>query len=84
MKVRKLYKKYKGYNIRLYGRPLDKPTIPFSYLPISKEEQMDMKVVDMKIKEKEETITGVHFSNMKKFTQTIKGTIDAYIEKEEL
>lgn len=80
MKVKDLYKKYKDYNIRLYGRPLDKPTIPFSYLPMSKKEQMEMEVVDMRIKEKEQTITGVHFNNMKKFTQIIKGTIDAYIK----
>lgn len=79
MKVKELYKKYKNYNIRLYGRPLDKPTIPFSYLPMSKAEMMEMEVVDMKVIEKEETITGVHFKNMEKFTTKIKGSVDAYI-----
>ena len=80
MKVKELYKKYKNYDIRLYGRPLNKPTIPFSFLPMSKAEQMEMEVVEMKIKEQEQTIVGVHFYNMEKFTTKIKGTIDAYIK----
>lgn len=33
MKVKELYKKYKDYNIVLFGKPLDKPTIPFTFLP---------------------------------------------------
>ena len=84
MKLKELYKKYSpDYYIMLFGKPLSQPTIPFTFIPDSKEEQMDMEVVEMKIEEKEYIEGGVSFKTMKP-TKSIKrkGNIYVYVKKE--
>lgn len=48
MTVKQLYRKYKGYDIMIFGVPLDKPSTPFTRLP--KDKKLDDCIVkDIKI-----------------------------------
>lgn len=83
MTVKELYKKYKDYNIMLFGKPLEYPTIPFTFLPSKKSERENMIVKDLRIEEKEYMQYGVKFSTMKPIKPyKVKGTIMAYCVKE--
>ena len=85
MKVKELYKQYKDYNIVLFGKPLDKPTIPFTFLPNDRKERMQMEVVEIKIEEKPFDSPVFSFKDLKyKKTEHYKGTVSAYCIKEEV
>ena len=84
MKVKELYKKYKDYSIELFGKPLEKQTIPFSFLPYGRKELMNMEVVDIKIVEKPFDNYRFGFYNLEyKGTEHYKGTVMAYCIKED-
>jgi len=83
MKVKELYKKYKDYDILLFGRPLEKETIPFSFLPYDRKELMNMEVIDIKVEEKEFDSPIYSFPDLKyKGTDHYKGHVMAYCKKE--
>ena len=50
MTVTELRRKYKGYHIMLFGRPLEQQTTPYTLIPKHKSEK-ELEVVDLKIKE---------------------------------
>lgn len=52
MKVKELRKKYEGYDLQAFGKPLELMTIPFTHLPKGKDLD-DCEVVDYKIVDKE-------------------------------
>lgn len=84
MTVKELYKRYKGYNIVLFGKPLEKPTTPFTYLPLNQKELYDMVVKDYKVKEKPFDSPVFSFKDLKyKKTEHYKGTVSAYCVKGE-
>ena len=84
MKVKELYKQYKDYNIVLFGKPLDKPTIPFTFLPNDRKELMQMEVVEIKIEEKPFSSPVFGFADLKyKRTEHYKGHVMAYCRKVE-
>lgn len=72
-------KKYKDYSIEAFGRPLDKPTIPFTLLPKDKPLD-DCEVVDYKVIEKEHIVYGVSFKTMKPIKpKKMKGHVRVYV-----
>ena len=80
MKVKELKRKYKGYDIVLFGRPLSQPTIPFTLLPKNKTID-EMEVVEVKVIEKEFTQYGVSFNNLKPIKPKVfKGIVNAYVK----
>ena len=79
MKVRELYKKFDGYSFELYGRPLEQPTIPFTFLPRDKE-LMECDVVDYQVKEKEHEEHHFNMMGEYKLTEHKKGYVRAYIK----
>lgn len=84
MKLKEFYKKYSPeYYIMVFGKPLEKETIPFTHLPSDRKELMEYYVAEMKIETKEYTEVGVSFATMKP-TKPIKrsGTIYVYAKKE--
>lgn len=84
MKVKDLYNKYKDYNILLFGKPLEKQTIPFSFLPYDKKELMNMEVVELKVEDKPFDSPRFGFTGLKyKGTDHYKGHVMAYCKGEE-
>ena len=84
MKVKDLYKKYKDYNIQLFGKPLDRETIPFSFLPFDRKELMNMEVMDIKVEEKPFDSPRFGFPDLKfKGNDHYKGHVLAYCVKPE-
>lgn len=84
MTVKELYKKYNGYDIVLFGRPLKKKTIPFAFLPINQKELYSMVVKDYKVKEKPFDCTVFDFEDLKhKRIEHYKGSVYAYCVKGE-
>ena len=83
MTVKELYKKYKGFNIELFGKPLEKQTIPFSFLPFDKKELNEMVVKDIKIKEQPFDAPRFDINLKHKCTDHYKGTVLAYCVKGE-
>ena len=79
MTFKELKKKYKGYDIIAFGKPLDKKTIPFTFLP--KDKTLDeCEVADFKVEEKEQMIYGVSFKTMKQIKPyKIKGNVYCYV-----
>lgn len=83
MLLKELYKKYnKEYNIKVYGRPLNEMTIPFTLLPKGKD-MMECEVVDYRIIDIESdevcfklTSGGIKGNGVKHN----KGSIDVYIQ----
>lgn len=82
MKVKELYKKYKEYSIMLFGLPLEKPSTPFSCLPMNMKVLNEYVVKDIKIKEEELTTIDFDMSLNYKGNTKFKGTIYAYVGKE--
>jgi len=82
MKVKELYKKYKGYSIMLFGLPLEKPSTPFSCLPMNMKVLNEYVVKDIKIKEEELTTIDFDMALNYKGNTKFKGTIYAYVGKE--
>lgn len=85
MKLRELYKKFDpDYYIYVFGKPLNQETIPFSHLPLDRNELMNMEVVEMEKEEKEYVESGISFKTMKP-TKPIKrkGNIYVYVRKEQ-
>lgn len=82
MKVKELYKKYKGYSIMLFGLPLEKPSTPFSCLPMNMKVLNEYVVKDIKIKEEELTTIDFDMALNYKGNTKFKGTIYAYVAKE--
>ena len=80
MKYKKLKKQYKDYSIEVYGKPLDKPTIPFTFLP--KDKSLDeCEVVDYKVEEREFVQYGVSFQTMKPIKpKQMKGYVRVYVK----
>ena len=81
MKLKELYKHYKGYDIVVFGRPLKQKTIPFTLLPKGKP-LMECEVVDFRVEEKEKEIP--HFKltdeGIKHYkTEHIKGNVYVYV-----
>lgn len=84
MTVKELYNKYKGYDIILFGRPLDQKTIPFSFLPLGRKELNSMIVKDYKVEDKPFDTPVFSFKDLKyKKTEHYKGRVSAYCVKEE-
>ena len=79
MKLRDIYRIYKGYQITLFGRPLDEPTIPFTFLPKNKD-RMDCDVVDYKVIRKERDIPHFDLSGKYKFSEHTLGDVYVYIK----
>ena len=82
MKVKELYRKYKSYDILLFGKPLDKQTTPFSCLPTNMKQLNEYIVKDIKIKDEEVEVLNFDISMKFKGSQKYKGTIYAYVVKE--
>lgn len=82
MKVKELYKKYKGYSIMLFGLPLEKPSTPFSCLPMDMKKLNEYIVKDIKIKEQEFNTINYDIRLNYKGQTKYKGTIHAYVVKE--
>lgn len=83
MTIKELYKKYKGFNIELFGKPLEKQTIPFSFLPFDKKELNEMVVKDIKIKEQPFDAPRFDINLKRKCIDHYKGTVLAYCVKGE-
>lgn len=82
MLVKDLYKQYKGYDIILFGRPLETPTIPFTFLPSNRNERDNMIVKDIVIDDKEFSCPVFSFKDLKHtHTEHYKGRIHAYCIK---
>lgn len=84
MKLKDVYGKYSpDYYICVFGKPLNQHTIPFSHLPLDRNELMNMEVVEMEKEEKEYVESGISFKTMKP-TKSIKrkGNIYVYVRKE--
>lgn len=82
MKVKDLYKKYKGYDILLFGRPLEKQTIPFTFLPLDKRERDNMDVKDIKVEDDPFDAPRFGFPDLKyKGTDHYKGHVYVYCVK---
>ena len=81
MNVKELYKKYKGYSIMLFGLPLEKPSTPFSCLPMDIKKLDTYIVKDLKIKEQEFSTTDFDLKLHYKGTTKFKGIIKAYVVK---
>lgn len=79
MTFKEFSKKYKDYNIKVYGKPLNKPTTPFTFLPQDKELN-DCEVVDYEIKNEELTTHGYDFKKAKWFNEKLKGSIKVYVK----
>ena len=79
-KYNEFKKEYKDYDIEVYGRPLDKPTIPFTMLP--KDKPLDeCEVVDFKVIEKIHTNYGVSFKTMKPIKpENKRGYVRVYVK----
>lgn len=82
MKVKELYKKYKDYSIMLFGLPLEKPSTPFSCLPMNMKVLNEYVVKDIKIKDQELTTMDFDMSLKYKGSTKYKGTVYAYVVKE--
>ena len=82
MKVKELYKKYKDYSIMLFGLPLEKPSTPFSCLPMNMKVLNEYVVKDIKIKDENREVLNFDMSLKFKGKQKYKGTIYAYVGKE--
>ena len=79
MKVRDLYKNYKGYSIMLFGEPLLIESIPFTHLPKNKDID-DCEVIDYKVTNKEHDTQSFDLNLKHKESNNIKGYIKAYIK----
>ena len=80
MKVKELKKKYKGYEIVMYGKPFEVPTIPFTFLPKDKKID-DSEIVDIRIKDKEVGYIGVSFKDLKALRKyKYKGVIEIVVK----
>lgn len=79
MQVRELYKRYEGYTIMLFGKPLSMETIPFTHLPKNKNIN-DCEVIDYQVLEREHTTRSFDLGLRDKGNNNIKGYIKAYIE----
>ena len=80
MKFKEFKKKYKGYSIVVFGKPLDTPTIPFTLLPKDKPLD-DCEVVEHKVVDKEFVQYGVSFRTMKPIKpKTMKGHVMVYVK----
>lgn len=77
--VKELYKKYKGYNIMLFGVSLKKPSTPFTRLP--KNKKLDDCIVQ-ELKVEEEKVESLSFSLDLKYKgkAEYKGTVCAYVK----
>lgn len=82
MRVKELYKKYKDYSIMLFGLPLEKPSTPFSCLPMDMKKLNEYIVTDMRVKEEEVTSMDFDIRLNYKGQTKYKGTIYAYVTKE--
>jgi len=79
MKLKELYRKFKGYDIVVFGRPLDQPTIPFTFLPKDKELK-ECEVVEYKVKECEVDIPYFDITGKYKGKEHIKGDVYVYVK----
>ena len=78
MKFRDFKKEYKDYDIEVYGKPLNKPTIPFTCLPHKPIDECE--VWDYRVVEKEHTNYGVSFKTMKPIKpENKKGYVRVYV-----
>lgn len=79
MTVRELYNTYKDYDIEVFGRPLDTPTIPFTLLPKDKN-MNDCEVVDMRIEECNHENMVFSLNGSFKRKEIKKGYIQVYVK----
>ena len=80
MKYKDFQKKYQDYSIEVFGRPLDTPTIPFTFLPNDKPLD-ECEVIDYKIQEKEHVIFGYRFKDLKPIKpEHKKGYVRVYVK----
>lgn len=82
MKLKELYKKYKGYQIMVFGKPLKFKTTPFTCLPKGKP-LMECEVADYKVEEKEQDIQEFKLTNegiKHHKTEHIKGDVYVYVK----
>jgi len=92
MQVKELYKKYKGYEIILYGKNKSwnlkeciKKATPFSFIYTTNQKEIDnMYVMDILIKEEEKEITS--FDKSLNYVGRYKclGIVYAYVGKEKI
>lgn len=76
MTVKELFKKYKGYNIMVFGRPLKEQTTPYTFLPHGAELESCL-VKDMEVKEGKEEYYEFGFNGLLK-KKYYKGVVKAY------
>ncbi len=79
MKLKDVYKKYKGYSFEVYGRPLSQPTIPFTLLPKVKDIK-ECEVVELKVTDKEHEQYRFDLSGKLKGKETVKGYVRVVIK----
>lgn len=82
MKVKELRKKYKDYTIELYGKPLDREMIPYSYLPICNLENYN--VIEIKVINKKHKEISFNLKTKSQKTKELKGFVQAYIKGDEI
>lgn len=79
MKVKELFKNYGGYTINLFGKPLSKPTIPYTHMPKDKDID-ECVVVDYIVEERDVTEFVFDINGNYKGTERKKGIVKAYIK----
>ncbi len=78
MKLKELYKKYRGYDIVVFGKGFDTPTIPFTMLPKDKP-LMECEVADMRIEHKEYKQPVCNLDGSLKRVDNMKGKIEVVV-----
>lgn len=78
MTVKELRKKYHGYTILLFGRPLTEPTAPFTLLPKGKDLE-DCVVADYTIINKPHKAVSLGLDLRSRGVVEYRGTVKAYV-----
>ena len=79
MKVKDVYKKYKGYTVMLFGKPLSESSTPFTHLPKNKDLD-ECTVVDIKVEERKQTILSFNINLTKGKKEESLGDVYCYIK----
>lgn len=79
IKVKEFQKKYCGYLILLFGRPLAESTTPYTFLPKGKD-LSDCTIVEYEVKEKPHDAISLGADLKQGRIVHYKGTVKAYIK----
>ena len=79
MKLKDIYKKYKGYSFEVFGRPLSQPTIPFTLLP-KVDDINECEVIELEVKKDKHIQYRFDLNGKLKGKEEIKGYVRAVIK----